>query len=265
MNCGMRSKKGGLIPAVPSLRWMTVLLLLLPLLASGCSTVPSTPLDAPAGARIVCLVPGVIGDAGLYDGLEEALIQNGVVDLRVFDWGAPAPLFVVNFQTTEIHDAAEKDLAARLSDWRRQKPRGRIDLVGHSAGCGVILGALGRLGTGVQVDHVVLLAASVSPGYNLAPALAHVKIRLDSFHSLNDVMALEWRTGTFGTYDNYNTPAAGHGGFQSATTLPATLAGRFHQHPYNSVWSNLGNDGGHGGPVAHDFALQVVAPLLNER
>ena len=53
--------------------------------------------------------------------------------------------------------------------WRRSPGCRRIDLIGHSAGGGVILGALRRLPADVPVDRVVLLSPSVSPGYELPP------------------------------------------------------------------------------------------------
>jgi pimeloyl-ACP methyl ester carboxylesterase len=211
----------------------------------------------------VCFVPGVGGDGAGYSGLKDSLLNTGVSDLRVFNWGAPGPLFVMNFQSESIHNSAETDLAARLSEWLRQNPRSRIDLVGHSAGCGVILGALKRLDNAAAVDRVILLSPSVSPGYALEPALRHVRGALDSFYSDRDITFLKWRTSTFGSYDNVKTPAAGHLGFRPASPLPPDLAARLRQHAYDPHWDSLGNDGGHLGSVARDFVLNVVAPLLN--
>jgi pimeloyl-ACP methyl ester carboxylesterase len=220
-------------------------------------------LDAVPSDRIVCFVPGVAGDSGLYGGLKKALVESGATDLRVFTWGAPPPLFALNFQTTSIHDKAEQQLADRLTQWLHQRPGMRVDLIGHSAGGGVILGALRRLGEGDAVDHVVLLSPSVSPGYDLAPPLRRVRVRLDLFWSDRDTFFLKWRTGTFGTYDNVKTPAAGNMGFHPTTPLPPELASRLVQHPYGPQWESLGNAGGHDGSVAHDFVRQVVTPLLN--
>ena len=238
-------------------------LLFVPLANLACSP-GGTAIDAapPPGAGIVCFVPGVAGDHGGYAGLRSALQEAGAADVREFSWGSP--IFLFNFQSTSIHDAAENQLANRLADWLRQKPDCRIDLIGHSAGGGVILGALRRLPEGLLVDHVVLLAPSVSPGYDLEPALRHVRSRAHLFYSDKDVVFLKWRTGTFGTYDNIRTPAAGHTGFHPKAPLPANLAARLTQHAYDPAWGALGNDGSHTGPTAHDFVRSVVAPLLQE-
>jgi pimeloyl-ACP methyl ester carboxylesterase len=235
------------------------LLILLPFLSLACSSAGMRPdASLPAG-RVVCFVPGVAGDVG-YGGLKTAIQDAGMADLREFAWGSA--VFLFNFQSTSIHEEAEKELAKCLAEWLRQKPDCRIDLVGHSAGGGVILGALGRLGEGQRVDHVVLLAPSVSPTYNLTPALTHVCKRLDVFHSDQDTFFLKWRTGTFGTYDNVKTAAAGNLGFD-AKSLPAELGAKLMQHPYDPKWSALGNDGGHFGPTAQEFIRIVVAPLLS--
>src|SRR5205814_4294428 len=118
---------------------------------------------------------------------------------------------------------------------------------------------------GLNVEHVVLLAPSVSPGYNLMPSLRHVNVQLHLFYSNQDIVFLKWRTGTFGTYDNIKTPAAGHLGFSPNPPLPADLAGKLVQHNYDPKWGELGDDGGHLGPIAHDFVREIVAPLLHLR
>ena len=110
---------------------------------------------------------------------------------------------------------------------------------------------------------ISLSTSSVSPEYELAPPLSSVKQSVDVFYSSQDVFFLKWRTGTFGTYDNVRTAAAGHLGFQPKSPLPAELAGKLHQHPFDSAWGKLGNDGDHFGSAAHDFVRDVVAPLLN--
>src|SRR5207253_608014 len=78
-----------------------------------------TAIDAapPPGAGIVCFVPGVAGDHGGYAGLRSALQEAGAADVREFAWGSP--IFLFNFQSTSIHDAAENQLANRLADWVR--------------------------------------------------------------------------------------------------------------------------------------------------
>lgn len=243
----------------------TDLLLLLLLLAAtlpggaGCAS-GSGPRDT---GDVLFVLPGAGGDGrwrrNIVNGLRDAGFDQRVEIVR---WGAPLPLFMFNFQDTGIHERAEGKLAGRIEQWRQDHPGGRITLIGHSAGAGVVLGALGRLPDGVRVERALLLAPSVSPGYDLAPALARIDERLHVFHSTGDSFFLSWRTGTFGTYDNIRTPAAGHLGFELARDMPAELAGRLTQHPYDSRWRRLRNDGRHFGATARPFARDILAALV---
>jgi hypothetical protein len=229
-------------------RWLLLLFCVstVPLIG-GCTTSTS------AGDDAVFVVHGV-GGAGASGGLVNALKRPGR-SVRSFEWGAPAPLFFLNFSGKSTHEQAEQKLAAAVGKWHSEHPGGRIELVGHSAGCGVILGALPRLD--FDVGTVILLAPSVSPQYDLHAALAKINGTLHVFHSERDTTFLKWRTGNFGTYDRVKTPAAGNLGFEGA--YPAN---KLIQHPYDPAWEKLGNDGGHFGPVQKGFVRAVVEPLL---
>jgi pimeloyl-ACP methyl ester carboxylesterase len=228
---------------------------MLPLVfALGCSA-RSDPVD-PHRGDVIFLVPGVGGAThqyqGLIDGLHDARIDRPVQIVR---WGAPTFLFFLNFNNAGIHESAERALADRVARWREAHPQARIDIIAHSAGCGVTLGALPRL-PHERVDTVILLAPSVSPAYDLAPASSRIDGAIHAFVSVRDRTFLEWRTGTFGTYDNVKTAAAGNRGFAA---LPAGTV----QHRYNSAWRTLGHDGGHFGCLARRFARRVIAPLIS--
>jgi pimeloyl-ACP methyl ester carboxylesterase len=234
------------------------LLLLLAGLA-GCASRPATAAPAGNGPRIV-FVPGVAGDGPWYDNLRRGLVDAGLPDRpESFAWGAPGPLFAMNFNTKSIHHAAERKLAERLG--ALSSANADLTLLGHSAGCGVILGALARLPESVRVRDVVLLHPSVSPGYDLTPALARVAGRITVFHSDRDTTFLKWRTGTFGTYDGVKTSAAGHGGFDLAAP-PEAERTRVTQVAYDPSFAELDNDGGHFGATARAFVRTHVAPAI---
>ncbi len=223
---------------------------LLVLAATGCATRATVA----TGGDVVFVVAGVGGTSG-YGGIVNALTREGRT-VRPVAWGAPPPLFMFNFSNQSIHDHAEKKLARRIIAWRQAHPSGRIDVVGHSAGAGVVLGALGRLEQ-EQIREVILLAPSVSPTYDLRPALARIEGTLHIFCSDRDTVFLKWRTSHFGTYDRIKTPAAGYAGFTGAYP-PDKLV----QHPYVPAWRELDNDGGHLGSLAQPFAVRFIAPLL---
>ena len=230
---------------MPWIRFIAVVILIT--LTSGCAS----PASDPNANQIVFIVAGV-GGANGYDGLAKAIARPGR-SVRVWQWGSP--IFLLNFSSESIHNDAETKLAKELQAWRDAHPDGKIELIGHSAGCGVILGSLPRFSG--RVESAILLAPSVSPSYDLKPALEKLDQPLQVFHSDRDTTFLSWRTSTFGTYDRIKTKAAGNMGFSG--DFPAD---RVIQHPYDTHWSNLGNDGGHFGSLSGKFAEQILNPLI---
>lgn len=221
----------------------------------------STGSKQPAADRLVIVVPGAGGAAGLgglVRGLRDA---DPHARYETFAWGAPPPLFMLNLQNQAIHDDAERKLARLIADRAAATTtamRNRVQLVAHSAGCGVALGALRRLDRQASpvVSLVVLIAPSVSPAYDLSACAQSVGGPIHVFYSDRDNLWLSWRTGTFGTYDNVKTRAAGNAGFAEPT--PANVV----QHPYDETWKSLGNRGGHFDALSRQFAHQIIAPLL---
>lgn len=215
---------------------------------AGCAS------QRPQGPDVVFIVAGVGGNSG-YGGLAEAVAAPGRT-VQTIGWGAPPPLFVFNYSVGAIHEDAESDVARRIEQWHEAHREGRIDLIGHSAGCGVVLGAVPRL-KDARVNNIILLAPSVSPGYDLTPTLLHMDGKLHNFYSELDTVALSWRTGNFGTYDGVKSKAAGNAGF--TRSYPAS---KVVQHPYDPKWNELGHDGGHFTVRSKRFAEAVIAPLL---
>lgn len=230
------------------------ILVLILFVAAGCAR-----KHPPADEHIVFLLPGVAG--GKYETLASAIEASSRCEVRTVSWGAPFPLFMLNFSNTAIHEDAERALAKAIADFRAARPSAQVDLVGHSAGCGVILGAMRSMPTGVRLHTIVLLAPSVSPQFDLRPTLARIDGKLHVFSSRNDTLFLKWRTGHFGTYDNVKTPAAGNVGFDLSTLEPS-LRAKVIDHPYQASWKDLSNDGGHFGALSEPFAKSIIAPLF---
>ncbi|CAN5349738.1 hypothetical protein BH09PLA1_BH09PLA1_14020 [soil metagenome] len=230
-------------------------LLLVFICIAGCSA--QSDRIRPSQSNVIFLVPGVAGPSRSYQNLIDG-IHDGGIDrpVQIVSWGAPSMFFFMNFSNTSIHESAERSLAERITKWHAEHPNATIDIVAHSAGCGVTLGALKQLPQGCTVSTIVLLAPSVSPQYELEPATRAVTGITHVYFSDRDTTFLEWRTGNFGTYDNIKTPAAGNRGFVSA---PPGVK----QHGYDPSWNSLGNDGGHFGGLSRSFARDVIAPLLS--
>jgi pimeloyl-ACP methyl ester carboxylesterase len=239
----------------------TKLLLLLPIIliaGGGCRY--NDPLE---GQNLVVLVPGCAGDGFWYNDLRKSVAAaQPAVTVRTFEWGMPKVLYVMNLQDAKIHDEAEAALAKAIASWRDRYPAGRLTLLGHSAGCGVILGSLSRLEKRVDVENVVLLAPSVSPDYEISPALGQIAGTLHVFFSDSDRLWLGWRTSTFGTYDSVKGEAAGKVGL-NVEQLKADLRCKIVQHSYEREFSELGHGGGHFGSLARRFDERVVAPIVS--
>jgi len=236
---------------------ITLPIFLIALAGSGCQT--NAPLE---GQNLVVLVPGCAGDGFWYNNLRESVAASQPArTVRTFEWGWPLPLYVLNLQDQKIHTRAEKALAKAIKSWRDRYPAGRLTLLGHSAGCGVILGSLSRLDKPVSVEKVVLLAPSVSPDYQIDPALRQISGTLHVFFSEGDQVWLGWRTSTFGTYDSKRTEAAGKVGL-NVEHLNSNLREKIVQHGYEPEYAELGNGGGHFGSLGRRFDEKVVVPLI---
>lgn len=234
-----------------------IVLQVLCVLVLGCADKPQAAKDG-----VVLFIPGVSGDGPWYDNLKRGLRDGGVtLPIESFAWGAPAPLFMLNFNTVSIHDTAERQLTDRITAFGNAHPHAPIIILTHSAGGGVALGALSLLRAEVLIDRIVLLHSSVAPAYDLTNPLSHVRQTLTHFHSDRDTMFLKWRTSNFGTYDNVKTTAAGNLGFD-LSALDPRLRAKVIQMAYQKSYASLGHAGGHFGPVSRDFARAIVAPVL---
>ena len=228
-------------------------------LACGCQVADKS--DSIRSKNVVLVLPGIDGAGPWYNSLTGGLKEGGD-EVHLVHWGMPL-LFLANLTFPVIHSAAERGLAQRIRQERAEHPDGRITLVGHSAGCGVILQALARLETGLQVETVVLLAPAVSEDYDLAPAISHTRGTVHVFYSSHDQMLLS--TCVTGTYDHVFSNSGGLNGFALTERLAATARVHLIQHAYDPAWKTLGCEGGHFGWRSKPFVEQVLVPLMEER
>ena len=226
--------------------------------AAGCSTATV----APNRSNIVIVVPGVGGDGAAYAQVVHSLEVHGSGDcLSVSDWGSSWPIFFISVSSAQWHRNAELHLAEQITQRREKHPTGRIVLVAHSAGAGVTLGAVARLGPGIVVGPVILLAPDLSPDFDLRPALQHAEI-IHVFYSPHDEFFQGIGPEIVGTYDRVNCDGAGLRGF-SLANLDACEKARVIQHSYQNDWRKLGNDGGHYDWLAEPFVAAVIKPIID--
>jgi pimeloyl-ACP methyl ester carboxylesterase len=228
------------------------------ILLTGCAT----QVIAPQRPNTVIVLPGIGGDGDVYAQVVHSLYDYGSDDcLRVFGWGYSWPMFWFNMSSTPLHDVTERQLADQIVEWRKDHPHSHIVLIAHSAGAGVVVGALARLPGPTQVGPVILLAPALSPDFDLRPALKHTNL-IHVFYNPADEFWQGWGPTIFGTYDGVHSDAAGRISFSLAFLSPSEKA-RVIQHPYQTDWNNLGNHGGHFDWMAEPFVGIILKPLID--
>jgi pimeloyl-ACP methyl ester carboxylesterase len=232
---------------------------ILGLLCCGCAS----RVIAPQAADTVIVVPGLGGDGPNYGGVCQALADGGDTDcLQVFNWGCGWAGMFITIYDRALHRDAEAKLADLISDWRHAHPKSRVVLIGHSAGCGVVLNAVGELKSDVgPVGPIILLAPSVSPDFDLKPALQHANV-IHVFYSSGDDFWLGFGAVIFGDYDGTHRYGAGKSGFTFAGLDDAEKKKKkVIEHPFEEDWSSLGVHGGHFDWLSHDFVEKILEPI----
>ena len=119
-----------------------------------------------------------------------------------------------------------------------------------------------RLAETVMLDRVILIAAAISPRYDMAGVLARTRSGLTNFYSPHDWLILGAGTSVFGTIDRRRGSSAGRVGFRDADDR-LTQADRLTQIGWRREWRNLGHAGGHIGWLSAAWARAVLAPQID--
>jgi hypothetical protein len=244
-----------------------LLALLLVLLADNVGATWPHPPDrgAPAHRGLVIIVDGIGGFDMLRLSAQLSLPLAGVAhEIRDFLWQHGKGRLLKDLQDTRylLHKADE--LAEEIRWARTHDPERPIYLISRSAGTGLALLAAEQLPAGT-LERIILLAAAVSPEYDLRGALRATRGEIVCFYSSHDQLVLNWGTRHFGTVDRVYGPSAGLRGF----VLPPGLAGpekvlyeRLVQIPWNARMLLTGNAGTHSGSLVPGFLVKEVAPWL---
>jgi pimeloyl-ACP methyl ester carboxylesterase len=157
-------------------------------------------------------------------------------------------------------------LAAVVLAYRKEHPGAKIHLVGHSAGSMVVLSAAEQLPPRT-LEHIVLLAPSVSKEYDIRPALQSVCGNVEVHYSGHDWLYLGLCTKLVGCADHRRCEASGRVGFELRVESPedAELLPHLQQHPWQRSFRELGNNGGHYGAYQPEYLKSYVLPVLLNR
>jgi pimeloyl-ACP methyl ester carboxylesterase len=220
---------------------------------------------SPVAAEDVVFIANGSGDfRTVSDSLSCAVAAEGVpLRLETFVWSHGFGCYLSDHADHVNQVAQGRRLAGLVAEWRRACPDRAVYLVGHSAGCAVVLAAAEVLPPG-SVERILLLAPSVSAGYDLRPALVCARGGIDTFYSRRDLVMLGAGVTLAGTADRRWEPAAGRVGFQPVLVGPgdAALYGKLRQHPWDGCVAWTGNLGMHYGSNREEFARAYLLPLL---
>jgi pimeloyl-ACP methyl ester carboxylesterase len=221
----------------------------------------------PDGQRGVVFV---VDGAGSFHATSEAFqkaVQEACLPLSVVpvEWSHGFGRVVADH--TDWNHAQEEGcrLAGEIAAYRQDHPGSAIYLVAHSAGSGVALTAAGVLPPN-SLDRIILLAPSVSTGFDLRPALRSTREGIDVFYSSRDVFSLGLCVAFVGTADGCRgCQAAGRFGFQARPETPedAVLFAKLRQHPWERCVLWTGNLGHHSGTKHQRFLHAYILPLLD--
>lgn len=235
-----------------------LLLALLAVAVTGCSV---KTVEHPQGPVLIHL-SGIQGQTPL----DRVFMQRVSDELNAtgeqFHWTAVDRWMIGALQSEDENRVEAKKLADRITQLRRAEPDRKIILTAHSGGSGFAVFALELLPTDVQIDTLVLMAAAISPSYDLSPALSHVRDSAYAFNSRHDGFYLGWGTRTFGTMDRVREDSAGKVGFTRPMTASPQQYAKLVEIPWQSSWLRFSNFGDHFGAISPEFGGQVIGPLI---
>lgn len=209
---------------------------------------------------LVVVFPGIDGRQLHNEELCRGLVDAGIdADVMLVDWTS---LLGVLYNQTAVDDNRRKAAKAAelIATYRRDNPDSPVYLVGHSGGTAIAVWATELLPKDAPVEGVVLLASSLSPGYDLSRALAHTRKGIVNFYSRHDQALLNAGTTLFGTMDGVNTHAAGFSGFRGHDE--AAAGGRLVQVRWNEHMRAVGYNGDHFSICNRLFGRKLLAPVL---
>jgi hypothetical protein len=171
---------------------------------------------------------------------------------------------ILSDQLDQAHARAQgQRLAQAVLTRRLACPDASISLLGHCAGCAVVLAAAEALPPG-QVDRVILLAPSVPTDYDLRSALRSARLGIDVFYSSADYWSLGWGIRLANATKCRWCGAAGRHGFTPLLAMPDHAAdyAKLRQYPWNASLACTGHNGGHYGSYQPSFLRIFVLPML---
>jgi pimeloyl-ACP methyl ester carboxylesterase len=241
------------------------------MLLAGCLAAGPRPeihraASLPAGSPVgVVFIANGAGDVRALTHNLTQVVAEACLPLQVetVPWSRGHGRYIADQVDHGNHLAQGGRLAVQVAAYRQTYPARRIYLIGHSAGCAVLLAAAESLPPG-SVDRIILLSPSVCQSYDLRPALSTARCGIDVFYSSQDRLMLGLGVKILGTAERDCRTAAGKEGFTPVIACPrdGALYSKLRQHPWESSVEWSGHGGGHFGSTQAGFLRAFVLPLF---
>lgn len=201
----------------PLARWM--FLVSLALLAGGCGVDRNNRymMNIRQEQGMVIILPGIEGESAANHNIRRGLASAGCPRaMPIYNWGAPVPGLGLFINQTNVigNRIAAREIAKMIEEYQDTYPGRPVHVIGHSGGGGVAVFVAEELSEGRQVDGLVLLAPSISAGYNLNKALPKCRNGIVNFYNPNDGL-LSVGTVFLGNVDGIHAAGAGLNGFDT--------------------------------------------------
>jgi pimeloyl-ACP methyl ester carboxylesterase len=223
------------------------------------------PITPPLEAEGVVFAADGAGDFRISSSQLRKVVEEDCIPIHVipFIWSHGYGKIVAD-QTDRQHICCQgRRLAEAVLAYHQEHPKVPISLLGHSAGCNVVLATLENLPPGV-VDRAFLLSAAISSCYDLRPALKVVNKGIYVYYSKHDCLYLGVAMRLLGRTTRECSDAGGRIGFRVCKQFPEDLA--LYAKLYQRGWTRddivFGNKGNHYGNYQPDFIRTQILPVM---
>jgi pimeloyl-ACP methyl ester carboxylesterase len=220
---------------------------------------------------LVLILPGIEGHSFLNMAILHGLADGGLrYAMDVFDWTTGNRFYTLyHLRAWQRNLRVAQQLAERIVKYQDKYPGRPVWIVGHSGGGAMALLTAKALPQNHRLTGLILLAAAISPRFDISQILGKVERGIWNFHSWLDCVFVGIGTTIFGTFDGRHMPSAGMLGFlptpnsNGLTLTPESTDGptliEIAYHPRMIAAFNLG---GHFGCVNRVFISENIAPLI---
>lgn len=196
-------------------------------------------------------------------GLEDGGFRGAIVN---WEWTTGLwPLFLYHLRARKRNRGYAAKLAAMALAYEAEYPGRPLYLIGHSGGGAMVASTLSVLPERDIVTSAVMLGPALSNCYDLAPALAAVKMHLWNHWSYGDFVLCAAGTLACGCSDGKHTLSAGFRGF----SMPRDPVKRelyerkLRQVRWSPRFAKQFHFGGHFGLANRVFVAETIAPILH--